>query len=268
MDIESYLARIGYDGPRTPTLETLQAIHLRHPQAIPFENLDPLLKRAISLDSEALQQKLLRSGRGGWCFEHNSLLADVLESLGFQVTRLAARVMWNAPAGVLRPRTHMLLRIDALEGGPYIADVGFGGLTLTAPLRLVADLEQSTPHERFRVVAIPGAFMLEALVRDSWKPLYSFDLQAHLLADYEVWNWYLEHHPASPFVSNLMVARVAGDRRYGLFNNRLSVHHLGGGTEERTLAGAEELRGVLGDLFEIELPEDAGLEGVLGRVAG
>jgi N-hydroxyarylamine O-acetyltransferase len=265
IDVENYFQRIGYDGSRAPTLETLRAIHLRHPQAIAFENLDPLLKRPISLESQALQGKLVHSGRGGWCFEHNSLLADVLESLGFRVARLAARVMWNAPVGSLRPRTHMLLRIDSLDGGPYIADVGFGGLTLTGPLRLVPDVEQATPHESFRLIEAPEGFVLETLLRETWKPLYSFDLQQHMLPDYEVWNWYLEHHPASPFVNNLMVARVTDDRRFALSNNKLSVHHLGGESEQTTLASPAELRTALERTFAIRLPDDSGLDALLAR---
>lgn len=268
VDVESYFRRIGYAGSRAATLETLRSIHLLHPQAIAFENLDPLLRRPISLESSALQQKLLHSARGGWCFEHNWLLADALESLGFRVARLAARVMWNAAAGPVRPRTHMLLRIDGLEGGPHIADVGFGGLTLTGPLRLVASLEQATPHEPFRLMEVPEGYVLEVLIGDSWKPLYSFDLQPQMLPDYEVWNWYLEQHPASPFVNNLMVARVAADRRYALMNNKLSVHPLRGESEQTTLTTSAELRRVLTETFGIRLPEDPKLEQVLARFTG
>jgi N-hydroxyarylamine O-acetyltransferase len=265
IDLDSYFQRIGYHGARTPTLGTLQAVHLRHPQAIAFEALDPLLKRPISLDSRALEQKLVRGGRGGWCFEQNWLFADALRSLGFQVTGLAARVMWGAPVDAIRPRTHMLLRIDDLDGGPYIADVGFGGLTLTGPLRLIAGVEQGTPHETFRLGEIPGGFVLLARVRDVWKPLYSFDLQPNVLEDYEVWNWYLENHASSPFLNNLMVARVAADRRYGLLNNKLSIHHLQGESEQTTLASAAELRAALTEAFQIRLPEDPGLEALLAR---
>lgn len=152
VDIGAYFKRIGYTGSRAPTLETLAGIHLRHPQAIAFENLDPLLKRPISLQPEALESKMLRAGRGGWCFEQNLLLRDVLQDLGFRVTGLAARVTWNAPDGAVRARSHMLLKIEGIGSGTYIADVGFGGLTLTAPLLLVPDVEQPTPHETFRLV--------------------------------------------------------------------------------------------------------------------
>ena len=267
VDIDAYFRRIGYMGPRTPTLETLAGIHLRHPQAIAFENLDPLLKRPISLLREGLESKLLHAGRGGWCFEQNLLLRDVLKDLGFRVTGLAARVMWNVPEGTVHARSHMLLKIEGLDAATYIADVGFGGLTLTAPLLLVPDVEQTTPHETFRLTRSGDSYILQARVREAWKPLYTFDLQPQLLVDYQVSNWHLEHHPESPFVNNLMVARVEPDRRYALFNNRLATHHLGGDTEQNTLSTATQMRQALEQVFQIKLPDDPGLGGLLGSLS-
>jgi N-hydroxyarylamine O-acetyltransferase len=267
VDSDAYFTRIGYSGSRAPTLRTLADILLRHPQAIAFENLDPLLKRPISLQREALEGKMLRAGRGGWCFEQNLLLREVLQDLGFRVTGLAARVMWNAPEGAVRARSHMLLKIEGVGAATYIADVGFGGLTLTAPLLLVPDVEQSTPHETFRLVRGGDGYILQALVRAAWKPLYSFDLQPQLLIDYQVSNWHLEHHPESPFVNNLMAARVEPDRRYGLFNNQLSIHHLDGDTEQTTLSTAADMRQVLERVLRIELPDDPGLEGLLASLS-
>jgi len=269
IDIDAYFTRIGYTGSRAPTLETLAGLHLHHPQAIAFENLDPLLKRPISLQPEALEGKLLRAGRGGWCFEQNLLLREVLQDIGFRVTGLAARVTWNAPEGTVRARSHMLLKVEGIGSRTYIADVGFGGLTLTAPLLLAPDVEQPTPHGMFRLVSGGGTdnYILQALVSGAWKPLYSFDLQAQHLIDYQVSNWYLEHHPESPFVNNLMAARVEPDRRHGLFNNRLSTHHLGGDSEQVTLSTANDMRDVLERVLRIELPDDPGLDGLLASLS-
>lgn len=265
IDIDAYLQRIGYTGPRTATIETLSAIHLHHPLAIPFENLDPLLKRPVNLDLPALERKMLHEGRGGWCYEQNLLLSYALQSLGFRVTGHAARVMSGAPEGVIRPRTHMLLRVDLAEV-PYIADVGFGGLTLTTPLRLIPDVEQTTAHETFRLLKTDGDFVLQAYVQNTWKSLYSFDLQPQFLPDYELSNWYLSNHPESLFVINLMAARVTADRRYGLFNNKLSIHHLHGNSEQRTLRSSAELRKTLETTFAIRLPDEPRLDSVLGRM--
>lgn len=150
MDLGRYLRRIGFEGRPGPDLATLARLQALHVAAIPFENLAALSGEPIRLDVESLQAKLLQPGRGGWCFEQNLLFSHALEAIGFDVRRLAARVRWNVPDHVVTARSHMLLRV-ILPEGDWIADVGFGGLTLTAPLRLVPDLEQATPHEPHRL---------------------------------------------------------------------------------------------------------------------
>lgn len=264
-DLDAYLARIGYTGARRATLETLRAIALRHPTAIPFESLNALLRRPIPLDPASLQQKLVRQRRGGWCYEQNLLLGQALTSLGFRVRGLAARVMWEVPAGMIRPRTHMLLTVDL--GEPYLVDAGFGGLTLTGVLRVVPDVEQATPHEPFRLRrGGPDGFVMEAQVRGDWRPLYSFDEQPQAQVDYEAANWYLLNHPASHFLSTLVAARTEPDRRFALRNNELAVHHRHGPTERRTLTSAREIRRALDELFHIDVPDGPDVDAALGRV--
>ena len=133
LDLDSYFARIGHDGPRAPTLETLRELQRKHPLAIPFENLDTLSGTPVRLDLESLERKLVRGRRGGYCFEQNLLLKHVLTRLGFDVVALAARVVWERPAGEPRPRSHMVLLVS-LGGRRYLCDVGFGGLTPTGPI--------------------------------------------------------------------------------------------------------------------------------------
>src|SRR5688572_29268766 len=108
-DLAGYLNRIGYSGSHEPSIETLRAVHLHHAQAIPFENLNPFLRIPVVLDTDSLYQKLVLNKRGGYCFEHNLLLSEVLKSIGFNVKGLAARVLWNQPEGVVTARGHMLL---------------------------------------------------------------------------------------------------------------------------------------------------------------
>ena len=266
IDLDAYFERIGYTGPRTPTLDALRGIHLRHAQAIPFENLNPFLGWPVHLDPQSLQQKLVHDGRGGYCFEQNLLLSHALQGVGFDVTGLAARVAWDAPENAVRPRSHMLLLIN-LDGAPYIADVGFGGLTLTGPLRLQADIEQATPHEPFRLIGTGDEFLLQAQFGGTWRTLYRFGLQEQLLPDYEVTNWYLSNHPESRFVTRLIAARPDADRRYALLNNELAVHHLNGRTERRVLASTAELQETLRTVFRVRLPDSPDLQTALTRLA-
>lgn len=138
LDLDAYLRRIGYAGALDPGSATLEALHLAHASRIPFENLDILLGRPIRLDLGSLQAKLVRDGRGGYCFEQNLLLAAVLGRVGFDVTPLAARVRYRITRAV--PRTHALLVVET-GGERWLADVGFGleGLLMPVPLRAGAE---------------------------------------------------------------------------------------------------------------------------------
>lgn len=265
IELSRYFQRINLHAPTSPTLEALAAIVRAHAAAIPFENLDPLLGRPVALDAASLEKKLLHDGRGGYCFEHNLLLSHVLRALGFQVRGLSARVLWNRPEDYVSPRSHMLLHVD-LDGQAHIVDVGFGGLTLTGVLRLVAGVEQPTPHEPFRLVERDGSFRMQALVSGEWRSLYRFDLAEQLQPDYEVSNYYLSMHPSSHFRHGLMAARAAADRRHALVNRNYTVYHLGGGSERRVLETVEELRRVLEEDLRIALPADPELDRALERL--
>jgi N-hydroxyarylamine O-acetyltransferase len=249
-DIDAYCARIGYSGPRQAILAVLQTLVARHSAAIPFENLDVLLKRPIRLDLPSLYAKLVGKRRGGYCFEHNLLLLDVLRRIGFSAVGLAARVQWGRPAGTIGPRTHMLLRVDLAEG-PYLADVGFGGPTPTAPLALRAGNEQATPHGSFRLVGAAGEFDLEARLGEGWASLYRFSPQEQLAVDYEIANWFTSTHPNSLFVDHLIAARSDPLARYTLFNNKFTVRNRDGTTEHRTLNDVAEFGEVLARHFGI-----------------
>jgi N-hydroxyarylamine O-acetyltransferase len=272
IDLDAYFARIGYDGPRTATLDTLRALHLLHPQAIPFENLDPLLGRAVRIDLKSVQAKLVGARRGGYCYEHNLLFRSVLDALGFRTHGLGARVVWGRTADGMPPRTHMLLLVE-VDGTTYLADVGFGGMTLSAPLVFEAGREQRTPHEPFRIDAIEDSgYLLQVKIGDEWRPIYRFNLEPQFPVDYEMANYFVATNPGSPFVSTLMVARLGASTRHVLTNRRLNEHG-SGGDDVRHLADTAQLRDALENTFHIRLPDQNGdvdpavLDAMLARLA-
>ncbi len=263
-ELKAYFARIGYAGDARPTLATLCEIHRRHTERIPFENLDPLLGQRVRLDRAALQDKLISRQRGGYCFEHNLLLRQMLETMGFRVSVLAARVRWNVPEGVSLPLTHALLCIE-LDARTWIADVGFGGQVPTAPLLLEPGLVQQTPHEPYRLTADGDGYVLECRPGECWLPLYRFDLREQLFADCEMANWYVSTCPESRFTTNLTIARTEPGRRYTLHNNGFAIHDLGGDTRRTLLASTGEMKDLLRDCFHIRLPEHPDLDQALAR---
>ena len=255
-DLAGYFRRIDFSGSREPTLETLKALHTKHAAAIPFENLDPLLRRPVNLDLTSLQAKLVKGGRGGYCFEQNTLFATALDALGFDVTRLGARVRWNAPLDRPEgPRTHMILRVT-IDGRPYLADVGFGGYILSGPLKLQHDTEQADAGNVVRLVGKGDDHVLQLRRSTAWGDVYRFDLVPQLPIDYAVSNWWTSTHPTALFVGNLLAERLTPDARFSLFNTRLTMRFADGGTEERKLTTPDELADVLTQSLGIELPAE------------
>lgn len=259
IDLGAYLERIGLHGPVSPDLATLREIEQAHVAAIPFENLDPFLGVVPALDTASVERKLVHDGRGGYCFEQNRLLGDALRSLGFAVTELAARVLWGQAEDAITARSHMLLRVD-IDGRIWLADVGFGGSTPTAPLRLAADVEQSTPHDTFRLLARGDDWYLHVSIDGEWKPVYRFDLTPQFPIDYLVSNYWLATRADSHFVANLVAARAPAGRRLALRNRQFTERVTGGATTRRTLGTTAEIRAVLEHEFRIRLPDDPTLD--------
>jgi N-hydroxyarylamine O-acetyltransferase len=253
-DLEGYLTRVGHAGGRGPTLAVLQAVIAAHTATIPFENIDVFTRRGVLLDTNALQRKMVQARRGGYCFEHNTLLRAALLALGFEVTGLMARVVRGMNASAITQRTHMILRVDLPEG-PYVADVGFGNLTPTAPLALAAQ-EHETPHERYRLRPLGDEWLLQARLGQEWANVYRFALQPQYEIDYEVGNWFTSTRPGSLFVENLIVARPGKACRLTLFNRHLAVRHLDGRTERREVRDAEDYRTMLAAAFGLALRDD------------
>jgi|SRR5579883_956880 len=262
LDMQAYLARIGYQGSSLrPDAATLGALHLAHATHIPFENLSILLGRPIRLDLGSLQDKLVRDQRGGYCFEHNSLFAAALEAVGLRVTRLAARVRFGATR--VLPRTHMLLEVEA-DGRPWLADVGFGAGGLLTPVPLEAGNVVRQPLDCYRLVREGEVWVLQALRDSQWCDLYAFTREPQLPVDYELASYFTSTHPESIFVRTLTAQRQSLETRWALRSRELVVES-GGRAEQRVITEAE-LVPLMRQTFGIRLPADS--EVTLIRAAG
>lgn len=262
LNLSKYLRRIGYTGVPMPTLQSLSDVVYHHATSIPFENLNPFLGMPVSLDVPDVERKLVDEGRGGYCFEQNLLLWEALQAIGFETVGLAARVIWMRPETALTPRSHMLLRVNIAERS-YLADVGFGGLTLTGVLELTASVEQQTPHGPYRLIESGGDWRMQANIREEWRTLYRFDLQPQHPIDYLAPNYFASTHPGSPFVTGLSAARAAATAHYALRNRDLTVYRRDAAPEKRRLNDGEILQALEAD-FGITLPQP---EALLSRLA-
>ncbi len=260
-DLDAYFARIGYDGDTSPTLATLNALSLAHVQAIPFEALDVLLGRRIDLDPAAIENKLVHTRRGGYCFEQNTLFLHVLTTLGFQVSAISGRMRSAKPREYIPARTHVFLRVELPEGS-HLADVGIGALSLTSAVRLVLDEEQATAHEPRRLIAEgswdglarrgPEAKLYhQAKLGAQWTDVCELTLEPMPPIDREVGNWYTSAHPSSHFRDRLIVARATADGRKTLVNRELVRRGRDGVGHSTLISSPAELLEVLAREFDL-----------------
>lgn len=249
-DRDAYFARIGYEGPVTPSVETLRGLHLAHVMTVPFENLNIHLGRPVSLDPSDLFRKIVAERRGGYCFELNGLFALLLEDLGFSVTRLAARVLYGAEG--IRPRSHQVLLVR-LDGERWIVDVGFGGQGLREPLPLAVGEEYRQGPDRFRFISDErGESVLQCHIEKAWTNLYSFALEPWLPVDYQFANYYHSHAPESLFVQRWMCTMPTLDGRKTFTGKRLKVRGLDG-TQELHVTNEGECKQLLQEHFGLTI---------------
>jgi N-hydroxyarylamine O-acetyltransferase len=236
VDVGAYLGRIGARTPVRPTWADLARLQLAHLVSVPFENLDIPAGRGISLDEDALFDKIVRRRRGGFCYELNGLFARLLETLGFRVTLLAARV-FDPDGGVGPEFDHLLLRVDC--EGAWLVDVGFGE-SVRQPLPLQAGARRTDRGiAAYRLARHDGTW--ELLARsgpaEEWSARYRFDLTPRRIADFEaacVWQ-----QTESPFFSRRRICTIAiPNGRLTLVDDRLIVT-TGDERTERQITEAE-----------------------------
>ncbi|MEE1938459.1 arylamine N-acetyltransferase [Streptomyces sp. TRM 70361] len=279
LDLDAYLARIGHTGDLSPTPATLRALHRAHVTAVPFENLEIVLGRPVLLGVPALQDKLVRRARGGYCYEHSRLFAAVLERLGFGVTALSSRV--DMGKGRPEAATHAVLRVATAEtartGQVWLCDAGFGSGPLE-PVELADGAGVATGGRAFRLERrASGLGTGEWVLRErrpaggpgeEWRELHSFAPVPQYPVDWEVGNHYVSTHPDSPFTGRPVALRNGPDVRHRLYGTTLVSTRADGSRRVRELE-PHEAPGALAETFGIVLDaDDAGtLVTVLERLS-
>lgn len=235
-----------------PTLAYLAAIQRRHLAQFPFASVGVWLGDELPLELEALYRRIVVGRRGGYCFEQNGLLFELLSELGFATTLCLARVVCN---GDEHPGlTHRVTLVD-IDGDRYVVDVGFGANGPRWPVRLSG--EESAECDRVFRIATPQApeFRLEVRTDGDFVSLYKFQLARYGQPDCEIGHFYSHRHPKAIFVNNLVVARILDAEIRSLRNRDYWVLRAKGG-ERRTIDDAESLAAVLVDEFGLSLRGD------------
>ena len=263
LDLDAYRRRIGFDGDATPTLATLARLIERHAATIAFENIEVLAGRVPDLGREALERKMVQGSRGGYCYEQNTLFHAVLRAIGFDVAALEARVRHGVPADVVTGRTHMALRVR-IDGVDYLADVGFGGLAPTTPVRLDDESLTTDRVAAYRIVAADQDRLLQLVHGSESTDCYRIVASRPEHRDHELGNWFVATHPGSMLGRNLLAGIATAAGRLTLFNRKLTLRTRDD-TQETTLRSRAEFARVLADDFGLALG-DADLDAVMQAV--
>ncbi|WP_460792871.1 arylamine N-acetyltransferase family protein [Nocardioides maradonensis] len=231
LDLGAYLARVGVE-PREPSVIALGELHEAHVRTFTFDNIDVLLDQHPGVALPAIAEKFLGRGRGGYCFEHGSLFAAVLERLGYDVRRQLGRV--DNPGGVAA-RTHLTVGVRLGERW-WLCDPGFG-MSLIRPIPLEDGREAEHYGWRSRVVAAPevGGFELHRERDGGWQRLHTIDLLPVHPSDVVEGHHFTSTFPASHFRSGLMVARYVDNRHVTLTHQAVTIRRAGQPTEHRQI---------------------------------
>ncbi|XP_033475099.1 arylamine N-acetyltransferase, pineal gland isozyme NAT-10-like [Epinephelus lanceolatus] len=218
INLEEYLERIGFHSSfDKPDLATLKLIHKLHVMSIPFENLSIHCGERITMDLEVIFNKIVRSSRGGWCFENNFLFGWVLKEMGYDTMTLSSTVFNNVLNSFDPTETHLINKV-IIDGKAYIADVSFGMTSqMWEPLELVSAKDQPQAAGVFRLIDKGDIWVLEKTGRKpeilnpdfaksslvDWlvtKPIYYFTLVPREVDHFLETNHTLQTDPASLFI--------------------------------------------------------------------
>jgi N-hydroxyarylamine O-acetyltransferase len=251
LDLNAYLERVQWCGATAPTYATLAGLLDAQMARIPFENIDVLLGRPVRLDLEGLQAKLVKSRRGGYCFEHSTLFAAVLKALGFEPLRHAARVILFRPRSEVA-RTHMFLSV-IVDGTRYVVDPGFGAFAPRRPLPLDGT---AVPADRptHRMVREGDHWVMYVTRDGAESPAWVSTLEVENSIDFEMANHFTATHPASPFMNWIMASAATPDGRVNIMNREVTYLR-GEVATTALLPDRAALRAVFAEHFGFDLPE-------------
>jgi N-hydroxyarylamine O-acetyltransferase len=246
MDVDAYLARLDLALPVAADLAALRVLQARHLERVPFENLSVHLGEPIELTEDALFDKIVRRGRGGFCYELNGLFAALLRELGFAATLHGAQV-FHADGTPGAPLDHAAIIVQLDE--PWLVDVGFGSFS-QAPLALSAVAPQEDAEGEFLILDASHGDL--DVLRDG-EPVYRLERRPRTLPDFVPMAWWHSTSPASHFTRTLTCSRPTSQGRVTLSGDRL-IETVDGGRHEVLLPSESAVRMAYRVYFGLSLP--------------
>lgn len=264
MHIQNYLSRIGLKDKPFPTLDCLHLLQDAHMRHVPFENLDVLLGRPLDLSPDALFEKVVSGGRGGYCFELNTLYGALLSEVGFDPVPMLARVWLRDPVET-PPRTHLVNRVS-IEGHYWISDVGFGGRAARVPLKIEDGYEVDDGDGRIRIIKdTEFGYRISRFQDGAWSDQYTVETEAAHMADILSGNHWTEYYPESHFRHGIGVGRFTVEGRTSFYGGVLT--HRGEQTMSSQVSGLVDTLEILNAEFGLKINMTQGERARLERFA-
>jgi N-hydroxyarylamine O-acetyltransferase len=265
-NIQAYFKRINFVfDANASKFETLSKMQLCHMSQCPFENLDVVNQKIISMNSIDVEAKIVGKRRGGYCFEQNILFQEGLRSLGFAVKPVLARVRWNRPKHVDTTFTHVILIVDVKDNNvddQYLVDVGFGGIGSNAPIQINTEAPQQTDG-LYRIASVEDNYlMLQWYLHENWVDMYKFRNEVALDCDMQCSNWWSCTHPGAKWKNCLFVAIVKNDiERHYILNSYYCIKNMTTGVTLKTkIESVDSLFDILQSVFGINIEDIASSE--------
>jgi N-hydroxyarylamine O-acetyltransferase len=255
---EDYLAHIGAGDVGPPSIDALGDLQARHLERVVFENLEIQRGRPTTVDYGESAERIVKRGRGGYCFHLNGAFGLLLEALGYEVSRRRGTVQppQTAPSRVLN---HLVVLVHGLPTsanpeGTWWTEVGLGD-GATRPLALRAGICEDDPYiyELEPSPVYAGGWRL--LQRDGQGAgLVDVDTQGPAATELAAAHERLATSPESRFVRTATFQRRAAgvlDRLRARTLSRVA----GGATRTTLLADEREWFAALDDVFGLPLPD-------------
>jgi amide synthase len=189
-NVEKYLAKLGCDDQRQPTLETLRTIQKRHYISLPFDNsVNAEVDRGLSvwddidIDPDALFEPVVLNGRGGVCYELNGLLRNLLRQLGFDYQILSGSV--RQLDGGFGPELEHIFGCVRLDGELWLVDVGLAGPSYLEPIHFTDEVQEQY-GVLYQIRSEDGNHILNRKPKNGdWQSIYKFKMKFREIGE---WN--------------------------------------------------------------------------------
>lgn len=235
------------------TLNDIESLIKSHISVLPFSSISVLLKKELSLEPSDILERFIDDNVGGYCFEHNKVMYEILTSSGFEVQSVFARVL-NNRKDIVVPKTHRFTLLK-YEGEQYLIDVGFGYMSPSKPIKFGIDPTKATLDKSYIIRDMGnGSYELQIITDNEPYTLYSFDLQRYNEMDFEIGHFYSHKHPKAIFVNNLVLSVIKDDEVLSLRNNTFQKLYKDK-TEEITIDTIDLFRDILRSNFNYILDE-------------